>query len=87
MDIINQAQTLMSRPHVVIATPGRIKVLIEQSPDISAVFSKTKVIEPFYFFLFYYKRWENSISQLQQTRHKATIAFSSTNSPVKGTNE
>ncbi|KAF7140909.1 hypothetical protein RHSIM_Rhsim06G0242600 [Rhododendron simsii] len=44
MDIINQAQTLMSRPHVVIATPGRIKVLIEQTPDISAVFSKTKFL-------------------------------------------
>ncbi|KAI8537021.1 hypothetical protein RHMOL_Rhmol10G0302700 [Rhododendron molle] len=35
MDIINQAQTLMGRPHVVIATPGRIKVLIEQSPNIA----------------------------------------------------
>lgn len=44
MDIINQAQTVISRPHVVIATPGRIKVLIEQSPDISAVFSKTKFL-------------------------------------------
>ncbi|XP_058188303.1 DEAD-box ATP-dependent RNA helicase 36-like [Rhododendron vialii] len=44
MDIINQAQTLMGRPHVVIATPGRIKVLIEQSPDIAAVFSKTKFL-------------------------------------------
>ncbi|CAL5321298.1 unnamed protein product [Camellia sinensis] len=44
MDMINQAQTLMQRPHVVIATPGRIKVLIQQNPDISAVFSKTKFL-------------------------------------------
>ncbi|CAI9088037.1 OLC1v1022266C1 [Oldenlandia corymbosa var. corymbosa] len=45
MDIINQAQTLMSRPHVVISTPGRIKVLIEENPDdIPAVFSKTKFL-------------------------------------------
>lgn len=50
MDMINQAQTLMQRPHVVIATPGRIKVLIQQNPDISAVFSKTKVN---YFTLFF----------------------------------
>ncbi|KAF8408605.1 hypothetical protein HHK36_004668 [Tetracentron sinense] len=44
MDIINQAKTLMQRPHVVIATPGRLKVLLEQNPDIPAVFSKTKFL-------------------------------------------
>ncbi|KAL7088333.1 hypothetical protein ACP275_13G121500 [Erythranthe tilingii] len=44
MDIINQSQGLMQRPHVVIATPGRIKVLIEQNPDIPAVFSNTKFL-------------------------------------------
>lgn len=44
MDMINQAQTLMQRPHVVIATPGRVKVLIQQNPEISAVFSKTKFL-------------------------------------------
>ncbi|KAL2483810.1 DEAD-box ATP-dependent RNA helicase 36 [Forsythia ovata] len=44
MDMINQAQALMQRPHVVIATPGRIKVLIEENPDISSVFSKTKFL-------------------------------------------
>lgn len=44
MDMITQAQTLMQRPHVVIATPGRIKVLLEQNPDIAAVFSKTKFL-------------------------------------------
>ncbi|KAF5946383.1 hypothetical protein HYC85_016611 [Camellia sinensis] len=31
-------------PHVVIATPGRIKVPIQQNPDISAVFSKSKFL-------------------------------------------
>lgn len=45
MDMLNQAQSLMQRPHVVIATPGRIKVLIEQNPDdIPAVFSNTKFL-------------------------------------------
>ncbi|MCL7039782.1 hypothetical protein MKW94_014308, partial [Papaver nudicaule] len=44
MDMITQAQALMQRPHVVIATPGRIKVLLEQNPDIPAVFSKTKFL-------------------------------------------
>ncbi|RZC65157.1 hypothetical protein C5167_008847, partial [Papaver somniferum] len=44
MDMITQAQALMRRPHVVIATPGRIKVLLEQNPDIPSVFSKTKFL-------------------------------------------
>ena len=44
MDMLNQTQTLMQRPHVVIATPGRIKVLMDQNPDIPSVFSKTKVV-------------------------------------------
>lgn len=43
MDMLNQAQSLMSRPHVVIATPGRIKVLLE-NPDIPPVFSKTRFL-------------------------------------------
>lgn len=43
LDMITQAQTLMQRPHVVVATPGRLKVLIEEnSDDIPAVFSNTK---------------------------------------------
>ncbi|XP_055808536.1 DEAD-box ATP-dependent RNA helicase 36 [Solanum dulcamara] len=44
MDMINQTKTLMQRPHVVIATPGRIKVLIEQNPDIPPIFSRTKFL-------------------------------------------
>lgn len=45
LNMITQAQTLMQRPHVVVATPGRLKVLIEEnSDDIPAVFSNTKVI-------------------------------------------
>ncbi|MFS7940952.1 putative RNA helicase [Helianthus anomalus] len=44
MDMISQAKMLMQRPHVVIATPGRIKVLIDQNPDIPAVFSNTKFL-------------------------------------------
>ncbi|CAN4097098.1 unnamed protein product [Withania somnifera] len=44
MDMINQTKILMQRPHVVIATPGRIKVLIEQNPDIPPVFSRTKFL-------------------------------------------
>ncbi|XP_060187050.1 DEAD-box ATP-dependent RNA helicase 36-like [Lycium barbarum] len=44
MDMITQTKTLMQRPHVVIATPGRIKVLIEQNPDIPPVFKRTKFL-------------------------------------------
>lgn len=43
MDILSQAKNLVGRPHVVIATPGRIKVLLEEDPDIPPVFSRTKV--------------------------------------------
>ncbi|KAI9126232.1 hypothetical protein K1719_002653 [Acacia pycnantha] len=44
MDKLQQAKILTSRPHVVIATPGRIKVLLEDSPDIPPVFSRTKFL-------------------------------------------
>lgn len=44
MDMINQSQALMQRPHVVIATPGRIKVLIDQNPDMPSIFSRTKFL-------------------------------------------
>ncbi|KAK2654351.1 hypothetical protein Ddye_014207 [Dipteronia dyeriana] len=44
MDKLSQARNLVGRPHVVIATPGRIKVLLEEDPDISPVFSKTKFL-------------------------------------------
>ncbi|KAJ0098541.1 hypothetical protein Patl1_20811 [Pistacia atlantica] len=46
MDMLNQAKGLMNRPHVVIATPGRIKVLLEEDPDIPQVFSRTKERRP-----------------------------------------
>lgn len=60
MNMITQAQTLMQRPHVVIATPGRIKVLLEENPDIPAVFTKTKVMPlvfPFSFNDFMLHTW------------------------------
>ncbi|EFJ08368.1 hypothetical protein SELMODRAFT_131776 [Selaginella moellendorffii] len=44
MDMTTQAQILMERPHVVIATPGRIKAHIGSDPDIAAAFSKTKFL-------------------------------------------
>ncbi|XP_058070287.1 DEAD-box ATP-dependent RNA helicase 36 [Magnolia sinica] len=44
MDMISQAQALAQRPHVVIATPGRLKVLLEDDPDVPAVFSRTKFL-------------------------------------------
>ncbi|XXG74485.1 hypothetical protein AAC387_Pa07g3192 [Persea americana] len=44
MDMINQAQVLAQRPHVVIATPGRMKVLLEDNPDLSSVFSRAKFL-------------------------------------------
>lgn len=44
MDMNNQGKILMGRPHVVVATPGRIKVLIEQNDDIANVFKNTKFL-------------------------------------------
>ncbi|KAJ4710242.1 DEAD-box ATP-dependent RNA helicase [Melia azedarach] len=44
MDMLSQAKRLMNRPHVVIATPGRIKVLLQEDPDIPPVFSRTKFL-------------------------------------------
>ncbi|TXG71336.1 hypothetical protein EZV62_006271 [Acer yangbiense] len=43
MDKLSQARNLVGRPHVVIATPGRIKVLPEEDPDIPPMLSKTKI--------------------------------------------
>ncbi|KAJ7542832.1 hypothetical protein O6H91_09G014300 [Diphasiastrum complanatum] len=44
MDMTTQAQVLMQRPHVVVATPGRIKQHLLHDPDIAAAFSKTKFL-------------------------------------------
>ncbi|XP_059435730.1 DEAD-box ATP-dependent RNA helicase 36 [Corylus avellana] len=44
MDMLTQKQSLTRRPHVVIATPGRIKVLLEDNPDIPPLFSNTKFL-------------------------------------------
>ncbi|KAK2631612.1 hypothetical protein EUGRSUZ_L02677 [Eucalyptus grandis] len=44
MDMLTQAQSLMKRPHVVISTPGRIKVLLDENPDIPPLFSNTKFL-------------------------------------------
>ncbi|KAI6705358.1 hypothetical protein NL676_008320 [Syzygium grande] len=44
MDMLSQAQNLMKRPHVVISTPGRIKVLLDENPDIPPLFSNTKFL-------------------------------------------
>ncbi|CAN8312300.1 unnamed protein product [Cochlearia groenlandica] len=44
MDMLTQTRSLVSRPHIVITTPGRIKVLLENNPDIPPVFSRTKFL-------------------------------------------
>uniref|UniRef100_A0A0D6R2A3 RNA helicase n=1 Tax=Araucaria cunninghamii TaxID=56994 RepID=A0A0D6R2A3_ARACU len=44
MNMITQAQTLMQRPHVVIATPGRIRSLLTENPDVPKVFSRAKFL-------------------------------------------
>ncbi|XP_062012094.1 DEAD-box ATP-dependent RNA helicase 36 [Rosa rugosa] len=44
MDKLKQAQSLMSRPHVVIATPGRVRDLLQEDPDFPSVFSKAKFL-------------------------------------------
>lgn len=42
--MIVQAKTLLQRPHIVISTPGRIRVLLQNNPDIPPVFSRTKFL-------------------------------------------
>lgn len=54
MDMLTQTRSLVSRPHVVITTPGRIKVLLENNPDLPPVFSRTKVCLYIKFPPFYY---------------------------------
>jgi len=44
MDMLRQTKELVARPHLVIATPGRIKVLLKDNPEIAPVFARTKVI-------------------------------------------
>jgi ATP-dependent RNA helicase DDX49/DBP8 len=44
MDMTAQAKALMQRPHVVIATPGRMRDHLTNDPDIAAVFARTKVV-------------------------------------------
>ena len=43
MDMITQAKALMQRPHVVIATPGRLSFLLSEDSDIPRLFLNTKV--------------------------------------------
>lgn len=44
LDMIEQAKALMQRPHVVIATPGRIADLLSNDPDIASVFKSIKFL-------------------------------------------
>jgi len=41
MEIQQQCKALTRRPHVVVATPGRLKALIEHDPDIRSAFKHT----------------------------------------------
>jgi ATP-dependent RNA helicase DDX49/DBP8 len=44
MDMTTQAQALMNRPHVVIATPGRIKDHLINDEDMAGYFSKARFL-------------------------------------------
>lgn len=44
MDTTTQAKALMDRPHVVVATPGRIRSLLQNDPDLPGVFARTKYL-------------------------------------------
>jgi ATP-dependent RNA helicase DDX49/DBP8 len=57
MDMLTQKQSLTRRPHLVIATPGRIKVLLEDNPNISALFSNTKVFSFVSVFVCFFPFW------------------------------
>jgi ATP-dependent RNA helicase DDX49/DBP8 len=41
-----QAKGLARRPHIVVATPGRIATLVKDDPDLAKVFARTKVGTP-----------------------------------------
>ncbi|XP_048555218.1 DEAD-box ATP-dependent RNA helicase 36 [Triticum urartu] len=43
-DSLAQAKGLARRPHVVVATPGRIATLIKNDPDLAKVFARTKFL-------------------------------------------
>ncbi|WVZ66801.1 hypothetical protein U9M48_015971 [Paspalum notatum var. saurae] len=43
-DSLAQAKGLARRPHVVVATPGRIATLVKDDPDLAKVFSRTKFL-------------------------------------------
>uniref|UniRef100_A0A0E0LNR0 RNA helicase n=1 Tax=Oryza punctata TaxID=4537 RepID=A0A0E0LNR0_ORYPU len=43
-DSLGQAKGLARRPHVVVATPGRIATLINDDPDLAKVFARTKFL-------------------------------------------
>lgn len=43
MDMTGQARALVQQFYMVVATLGRIKVLLENDPGLPAMFSKTKV--------------------------------------------
>lgn len=43
-DIRSQAKHLLTRPHIVIATPGRINVLLQNNPQIADMFAATKFL-------------------------------------------
>jgi ATP-dependent RNA helicase DDX49/DBP8 len=43
LDMLEQSKALMQRPHVVIATPGRIADLLKNDPGVSSVFQRIKV--------------------------------------------
>ncbi|CAI0450486.1 unnamed protein product [Linum tenue] len=45
MDLLTQAQTLIGRPHIVIATPGRVKVLMENNADESVLLWQFLVLD------------------------------------------
>ncbi|GAA0153358.1 RNA helicase [Lithospermum erythrorhizon] len=44
MNMLEQTRTLLHMPHIVISTPGRLKVLIQDNSDVPHVFSRTKFL-------------------------------------------
>eukprot|EP00899_Mesostigma_viride_P021204 jgi/Mesvir1/29085/Mv18390-RA.1 len=44
MDMLSQGAALMERPHVVLATPGRLKWLLTSDPDFARVFRRLRFL-------------------------------------------
>lgn len=83
LDMIEQAKALMQRPHVVIATPGRLADLVANDPDIALVFKSIKFLVLDEADRIIDVGFENELRTvlLRLPSQRQTLLFSATNTP------